>query len=57
MFSILVGFLLKITFEFLLFAKIVLLKDVSMFILLSPLWLILSIILVDLSKRIYLIQQ
>ncbi|CAJ0598918.1 unnamed protein product [Cylicocyclus nassatus] len=53
----LVCFLLKIAFECLLFAKIVLLKEVPVFILLCPLWFILSIIVFDLSKRLYSIQQ
>ncbi|RCN44018.1 hypothetical protein ANCCAN_09963 [Ancylostoma caninum] len=53
----LVCFLLKITFECFLFAKIVLLKEVPLFVLLSPVWLILSIIVIDLSKRLYSIQQ
>uniref|UniRef100_A0A0K0CTP1 G protein-coupled receptor n=1 Tax=Angiostrongylus cantonensis TaxID=6313 RepID=A0A0K0CTP1_ANGCA len=53
----LVSFLLKITFECFLFAKIVLLKDVSLLMLLSPLYLILTIVLVDLSKRLYSMQK
>ncbi|KAK6019078.1 hypothetical protein OSTOST_15298 [Ostertagia ostertagi] len=53
----LLGFLLKITFECFLFAKIVLHKEVPLFMLLSPLWIILAIVIVDLSKRIYSIQQ
>ncbi|ETN77657.1 hypothetical protein NECAME_03075 [Necator americanus] len=53
----LVCFLLKIAFECLLFARIVLLREIPLFVLLSPVWLILSIIVIDLSKRLYSIQQ